>query len=203
MTSNDIYSVDDSVKIISGEHEGVFATITHVYPGSPHVYAVRFTREQLHDSSASVRHEHVERYRKSRYELGDVVELYATPTHEGPHESDVYNVAPVATIERVETHPHNDEWVIGYGIVERDDDEHERVERRFVKRGSVARLARSITHEQLLDAFNAVGIARLDVVDAIDAELFDDDGMPIVAYPSSDVYARLHTLLERVESALS
>jgi hypothetical protein len=137
MTSSDIYSVGDSVRFVDRDGVTRFATIESV-DAIWRRYAVVYTREQLHDKRELVAHDDVVRYRKSVYVVGDVVELYPESTHEGPHESDVDNVSPVAMIERVETHPHNDEWVVGYAIVERDE---QHVERRFVKPGSVARLS--------------------------------------------------------------
>jgi hypothetical protein len=187
MNNDPIYSVGDSVRF--GD---TFATIAAVDVDGER-YAVQHTREQLLDTLELVSHHDVQRYRKQRYELGDVVELHVEPTHEGPHESDVDNVARIAIVERVETHPNNDAWVIGYGVLELVDVMC--VEHRFVKRGSVARLASSITHDQLCDIFVAAGVDRVELTYALTEELFDNDGMPMLSSLTPDAYARLLPLL--------
>jgi hypothetical protein len=145
-TPTPLYSVGDSVRFVSDD-ETRFATIEHV-DAIWRRYAVVYTRgEQLLDTRELVAHDACERYRKSTYAVDDVVELYPETSHEGPHESDVDNVSPVARVLDVHTHPNNDEWVVGYTLAvyepahDAEEQEAQHVER--VKPGSIARLATS------------------------------------------------------------
>jgi hypothetical protein len=74
--------------------------------------------------------------RKDRYDVGDRVELYPEPTHEGPHPSDADTLPEYAIVTSVDVHPNNDEYVLGYGV-----ETLEWPYEQTIKPGKIARLA--------------------------------------------------------------
>jgi hypothetical protein len=66
-------------------------------------------------------------------------------------------------IERVETHPHNDEWVVGYTIVERDDAEEQEARRASLRQAGQHRALATLTRR--LTTRNAGGYARVATYD--------------------------------------
>lgn len=143
MTIDPLYSVGDSVRVERAAMRGVFATIESVCEHT-RTYVVRYReRDDALDQPRRtvVGHDHCTRYRKQRYDVGDRVELYPEPIHEGPHPDDQFTERRLATITSVDVHPHNEEWVLSYGVVERDgelsDYEH------TIKPGAIARLDRT------------------------------------------------------------
>lgn len=59
---------------------------------------------------------------KTRYGVGDIVQLLPDPYSEGPHPFDFDMPAPFAMITGVETHTYNPEWVLGYDVREIGED---------------------------------------------------------------------------------
>jgi hypothetical protein len=136
MTSTDLYSEGDGVRVVGGELD-LYATIVDVRESSQ-MYLVRHTLDELGDTTSLVAFEWCTRYRKQRYDCGDRVQLHGHADGEnGPHESDADQPARYAVVHAVVTHPANPEWVTGYSVVELDEREPH-----MIRPGEIARLAK-------------------------------------------------------------
>jgi hypothetical protein len=53
---------------------------------------------------------------RSRYQKGDVVVLFPSTSHEGPHPDDVNTPIELARVAQVIRHPNNPDWITEYVI---------------------------------------------------------------------------------------
>lgn len=77
---------------------------------------------------------------KTRYGIGDIVQLLPEPFGEGMHPFDFDMPSPFVMITAVETHTYNPDWVLEYVVRYLHDDDFHGDEIETIKPGKIARL---------------------------------------------------------------